>query len=266
MTILLAPTITVLPSGTRGAVLVTGSHGGRYPGVLAALAGARAAIFSDAGVGLDCAGIASLALLESCGIAAATVSAASARIGDAEDMMARGRISHVNAAAAARGVKPGVSCAAAAALLESAPLSEAHLGKPSEARTEWNVPGQRRPVVLVDSAALVDPRKDLGAIIVTGSHGGLIGGDPAKALKADGYAAFFNDAGIGLDGAGVARLPALDARGIAAATVAADSARIGEAASTLRDGVLSRVNSHARALGAREGMRVLDLVQIWARA
>jgi hypothetical protein len=265
MTILLVPTITVLPAGTRGAVLVTGSHGGRYPGVLAALAGARAAIFSDAGVGLDAAGIGSLALLHACGMAAAAVSTASARIGDPEDMMARGVISHANAAAEACGVRVGMTCAGAAGLLEEAPLVDARLEKPAEARATWPVSGQQRAVVLADSAALVDPVSDRGAVIVTGSHGGLIGGDPEKALKAGGFAAFFNDAGIGMDGAGVTRLPALDARGIAAATVAADSARIGEAFSTLHDGVLSRVNARARTLGAREGMRVLVIAEIWAR-
>ncbi|KAF4988787.1 hypothetical protein F66182_16679 [Fusarium sp. NRRL 66182] len=41
--------------------------------------------------------------------------------------------------------------------------------------------------------------------------------------------AFFNDAGFGADRAGVACLPILDSEGIAAATVAADSACIGDA-------------------------------------
>ena len=59
---------------------------------------------------------------------------------------------------------------------------------------------------------------------------------------------------IGIDEAGVSRLPALDARGIAAATVAAASSRIGDGLSTYRDGVLSRVNASAAALGAVPGM------------
>ena len=50
---------------------------------------------------------------------------------------------------------------------------------------------------------------------------------------------------IGIDEAGVSRLPALDARGIAAATVSAAGARIGDARSTYEDGVLSRVNTRA---------------------
>ncbi|MGH7211165.1 MAG: hypothetical protein ACREF1_06845, partial [Acetobacteraceae bacterium] len=81
----------------------------------------------------------------------------------------------------------------------------------------------------------------------------------------DAFAALFNDAGIGIEWAGIARLAALDARGIAAATVAAASARIGEARSTLEDGVLSAVNASAAALGAAVGARAWDVVGAWAR-
>src|SRR5207302_1281456 len=77
------------------------------------------------------------------------------------------------------------------------------------------------------------------AIVLTGSHGGLLGGRPETALKYEVRAAFYNDAGIGIDEAGVSRLPALDDRGIAAATVSAATARIGEARSTYEDGILS---------------------------
>ena len=66
--------------------------------------------------------------------------------------------------------------------------------------------------------------------------------------------ALYNDAGIGKDQAGISRLPALDARGIAAATVSAASARIGDARSTYEDGIVSRVNASAAALGLRDSM------------
>ncbi len=113
-------------------------------------------------------------------------------------------------------------------------------------------PGVPR-VWALDSASLVGP-EHAGQIVLLGSHGGLLGGRPEAALKVDALAAVYNDAGIGIDEAGVSRLPALDARGIAAATVAAASARIGDGLSTYRDGVLSRVNATAAALGAAPGM------------
>ena len=87
-----------------------------------------------------------------------------------------------------------------------------------------------------------------------------MGGRPETALKYDAFAALFNDAGIGIDEAGVTRLPALAARGIAAATVAAASARIGDARSTYEDGIVSRVNSRAVALGIAPGISAREFI------
>ena len=95
---------------------------------------------------------------------------------------------------------------------------------------------------------------------MTGSHGGLLGGKPETAIKYDVLGALYNDAGVGKDDAGVSRLPALAARGIAAAAVAAASARIGDARSTYEDGIVSRVNTHAAALGLRQGLSARDFV------
>ena len=52
------------------------------------------------------------------------------------------------------------------------------------------------------------------------------------------------------------------ARGIAAATVAAASARIGDARSTYEDGILSRVNARAAALGIAPGNSAREFVAI----
>ena len=52
-----ADSITKLGSQLRGTVLVAASHGGRFCGYLAALAGLRGVIFNDAGVGKDNAGL-----------------------------------------------------------------------------------------------------------------------------------------------------------------------------------------------------------------
>ncbi len=95
-----------------------------------------------------------------------------------------------------------------------------------------------------------------GQVVVSGSHGGLSAG--RFALEARVLLAVFNDAGVGLDDAGIAALPLLQAHGIAACTVAHDSARIGEAASTLASGVVSHTNAAAQALGLRVGMRLRD--------
>jgi len=261
--IIVAPTVTKLGPDALGAVLVTGSHGGLYPGRLAIGAGVRAAIFHDAGLGRDEAGIGSLALLDGFGIPAAAVAHDSARIGDTADMLARGRISRANAAATVIGIMAGMDCAAAADLLKGAVHRAGVMPKGDELRLVLPHP---RPIVLIDSAAMVDPVADIGAIIVTGSHGGLVGGVPAMALRVDGFAGVYNDAGIGIDEAGLGRLPALDARGIAGLTVSTASARIGEARSTFEDGIISRVNATAAGLGAVVGTPLKPLLERWAAA
>ena len=59
----------------------------------------------------------------------------------------------------------------------------------------------------------------------------------------------FNDAGVGRDSAGVTGLAMLAREGLAACTVAHTSARIGDAASSLADGIISHANALARARG-----------------
>ncbi|OCW58381.1 hypothetical protein [Hoeflea olei] len=257
-----ADTVTKIGAEAEAQVLVCGSHGGLYPGYLAAKAGVKAVILNDAGVGRDAAGIGSLAYLADRGIAAATVGHVSCRIGDAADMAARGRITHVNAIAAALGVTVGEACTSAAEKLDAGPVaSRADPGTVSEARSLHS--GGARRIVLIDSASLVKP-EDKGQIVVTGSHGGLLGGNDFLALQVDAFAGVFHDAGIGIDEAGTTRLPALDRRGIAGLTVDGASARIGDARSVLEDGVISRVNATARAHGAVPGERLIDRLTVWA--
>ena len=97
----------------------------------------------------------------------------------------------------------------------------------------------------------------VGCVIVSGSRGG------ASVLRHVSQAppplAVFNDAGGGgKDDAGMAALPLLQTLGIAACTVAHDGARIGDARSTLDEGVVSSVNDAAAALGGRVGQRLRD--------
>jgi uncharacterized protein YunC (DUF1805 family) len=261
--IVTADSITRIAEEARGAVVVNASHGGVYAAYLAAKIGATAAIFNDASVGRDQAGIGGLAYLRDLGIPAATVGHDTARIGDGADMLARGVISHANPLAMALGVRLGMACRdAASALAQAAPGTHA---PPPALEGGFLLEGEALQVWALDSASLVMPEHH-DAIVITGSHGGLLGGRPETALKYDVRAAFYNDAGIGIDEAGVSRLPALDRRAIAAATVSAASARIGDARSTYEDGVLSRVNRSAAALGVAPGMTAREAVAILRRA
>ncbi len=58
---------------------------------------------------------------------------------------------------------------------------------------------------------------------------------------------------MGRDGAGIAALDHLQALGLAACTVGHAGARIGDARSTLDDGIISHVNAQAAALGIAAG-------------
>ena len=244
---------THLDGSARGHVVVCGSHGGLYAAWLAAEAGVRAVILNDAGIGKHSAGIAGVAWLGGLGIPACAVDYRSARIGDGADAMASGIVSTVNEAAAQYGCLPGHPCKqAAACLAEKAEHEGGAIPAIGEARSRIANTGHRA-VWVVDSVSLVRP-EDRRQIVVTGSHGALLGGRPDHVLDADVFAVFFNDAGGGKDEAGFSRLPSLDERAIAGATVSCHTARIGDGRSTYDTGVLSRINETARRLELREGM------------
>jgi hypothetical protein len=263
--VVLIDTITRLPPDAAGKIHVASSHGGVYAGTLALRGRCTGAIFNDAGFGKDRAGAGALALFDALGVPCAVVAHTSCRIGEASDMWARGIVSAANRAAMRASVREGMACAQAARAMASAETPGYEPPPPpAESRAVLREPGWVRPIVLIDSAALVRP-EDAGAIVVTASHGALIGGDPKKALQIDGFAGVYNDAGIGADDCGTTRLPALDARGIAGLAVAAESARIGEARSTFEDGIVSAVNSRAASLGAIVGAKLQPLLERWAK-
>jgi hypothetical protein len=241
-----------------GKVLVAGSHGGIIAAFLGAQAGAHALILNDAGEGLDRAGIAGLIYLEDMGMAAAAVDCRSARIGDGADMLARGVISHANIYAALCGVAAGQACREAAQRLGRAAAPRS--APPPYAEGRWRLVEAAPEVWALDSVGKVLP-EDAGRILLIGSHGALHGGRPASALVVDAAAAVFNDAGVGADRAGITRLAALDARGIAAATVDAMSARIGDGRSMWESGRISFVNAAASRAGGAAGQSVRRLVE-----
>jgi hypothetical protein len=251
---------TKLATADRGAVVVCGSHGGTFPAWLAARAGVRAIVLNDAGFGLDRAGVGGVAWLDGLGIAACAVGGSSARIGDARDTLESGILSTVNDTAARAGCEIGMACREAARRLSEATGVEPR-SIPERGESRMAIPNTgHRAAWTLDSMSLVK-ETDAHAILVTGSHGALLGGRPDDGMLAVPiHAAIFNDAGGGKDGAGYARLAVLDRRGIAAATVSAATARIGDGRSTWETGVLSRVNAAAARLDLAEGLTCREAV------
>lgn len=253
---------TTLEGQHQGAVVVVGSHGGEYVGYLAARANVSAFIANDAGVGKDKAGIAALEYLQALGVCAATVDHASAKIGDGDDMWRNGELSHVNEPARIAGCRPGMSVQDAVSVLQQLPPIKPHT-VPVAREARMLLEAQTRlPVIGMDSASLLLP-EDAGALIVAASHGGVLAASQSEGVKAQVAAVAFNDAGGGKNDAGFARLAPLEARGIPALTVSAASARIGDARSCYQDGIISRVNANAAALGAVVGQPLRQCYAAW---
>ncbi len=258
--ILLADSITHVPDQTLiPPVVICGSHGGWAAAVFAAQKRVKGVIFNDAGGGKDQAGFAGIFFLEKHGIYAATVDAFTARIGIAKETEG-GVVSHVNAPAKEAGIRPGISARKAAEIMREAPVLKLAKGSrgPEEFEEKMTVihtspTGYR--IVAMDSNSQVTPnnRKD---IILTGSHGGLVGSAPV--VKYPVTAAFYNDAGIGKEQAGITRLPRLQEAGIIGATVDAHTARIGVGMETYQYGIISHANPLAMDLGIAKGMRAYD--------
>jgi hypothetical protein len=155
--------------------------------------------------------------------------------------------------AARCGVVAGQSCNEAAGRLRGA--LPARRRPPPYEEGRWLVREGATEVWALDSIGKLTP-EDAGRVLVIGSHGALHGGRPESALPVDARAAVFHDAGVGADRIGVSRLPVLARRGIAAAAVAGESARIGDGRSLWSTGVLSHVNAVASALGIAQGNSV----------
>jgi len=113
--------------------------------------------------------------------------------------------------------------------------------------------GRSGRVILMDSITKVT-REDEGAIVLCASHGGTSSGE--FALEVPLKAVIFNDAGVGKDNAGIAALDMLQRRGVAAATVAHTSGRIGDSMDMWENGVLSHVNAVGRSTGLAVGAKV----------
>ena len=241
-------------------VAINGSHGGLTAAVFAIQKNVKAAIFNDAGIGKDQAGIAGLELLDQQGIFAACVDTFTARIGLGNDTL-RGTISYANRLAQNAGVNHGQKAEEAAELMAKAnwnPQITANL-KPLEVReTVLFTQTYGRRIVTLDSNSMIKPEyKD--DVVLTGSHGGLVGELPA--IKYPVLAVFYNDAGVGKNNAGISKLPWLQEKGIIGATVDANTCRIGIGLDTYEFGVVSYVNDLAADINITQGMKASEAVQ-----
>jgi hypothetical protein len=251
--ILTFPSSASATPDSAGNVIVSGSYGGEYNAFHAAKWKIRGVVLNDAGVGLRNAGIKGLPYLDRIGLPGATADAWTCHIADGEHMLGHGRISYVNESATKLGCRVGQSVAECAALMTKGPVIETPPPEISGGKRYVlrDVAGEPK-VLALDAAPMLTP-EDAGAIAITGSHAALFRGQPDNVIGPALLAIFFNDAGVGLDGAGINRLPTLDARNMAAGTVSAASAAIGDSRSGYEEGIISHLNRTAEAWGGVVG-------------
>lgn len=133
-----------------------------------------------------------------------------------------------------------------------------HGGTPATAALALHLPVPARlhpePILVLDSAAeLTAAHRD--RVVITGSHGGLSAARYALAVRP--ALVFFNDAGGGKDGAGIAGLALLDQAGLPAVCYSHESARIGDGRDAFGNGRISHVNGAAGKLGVTQGEPVV---------
>jgi hypothetical protein len=238
-------------------VAVGASFAGAATAAMAMRGGVKAWIAHEGGPGKDDAGVSGLALAQRFGVPAAAIATMTAGLSRGMTLIS-GTVSRANEAALALGVRPGQTGGEAARLMLEAPR-----GKPcnlhgiiDESIHEVEIAANGR-IFAVWSFARVKGAHPHDVFCVA-SHAGKVMADYARHVRPRGLIA--NDAGRGLDDSGIDGLEAMGAT--PAAAVSAASARIGDALSTYRDGIISSANAAALALGVRPGITAKEAARL----
>jgi hypothetical protein len=240
-------------------VVVIGSYCGTR--VLAPIftRGVKAVIATDAGIGLDEAGISGLKHGETIGVPVAAIAAMSAETSNGRSTLL-GEISRANAPARALGVTQGMPAYEAAAR-----LAKASAGK----SIPTPLGAEEAPVVVEDTpkgriwatpgtTAIKDQIPN--DVICSGANSSRVMSDGV--LRMGAKAAIANDAGISKHNGAVEGVQILGERGIPAASVSTMSARLGEGLSTWNTGIISVANPVALQRGVKVGMSAKEAARL----
>lgn len=230
----------------------------------------KAVFLNNAGIGKNQAGISGLAHYEAENILACAVDHNSAEIGVARDTWDSGILSHINTLAEDAGIQIGDSVKEAVAKiiniinLPSSTQKNNFDSLNKEATTKVDLKKQIQTqidgvsITVTDSITFLN-ETNAGDIVVCGSHGGLSAGHYAQKYRVK--AVFFNDAGIGKNGAGVKSLELLSNAEILACTVDCMSAEIFNGQDILDNGIITVCNQLAKSRNIKEGMTVKEAVK-----
>jgi len=118
-------------------------------------------------------------------------------------------------------------------------------------------------IVLADSATSISESNN-NDVFICASHCGVNVGQYAAQANVKGLIG--NDAGKGLEDAGVAGLKVIDEKGIPGAAVSAMTAEIGVGPTTYETGVISTVNKAAQKIGVKPGMTAKEAAEVMLQA
>lgn len=118
-------------------------------------------------------------------------------------------------------------------------------------------------IVIADSATSIS-EGNKSDIFICASHCGVNVGQYAAQANVKGLIG--NDAGKGLEDAGVAGLKVIDEKGIPGAAVSAMTAEIGVGPTTYETGVISTVNKAAQKIGVKPGMSAKEAAEVMLQA
>lgn len=232
-----------------GDVVVAASYAGVLCARMVMSAKPRAAIGLDCGIGKDGAGIAGLWYYEALGVPAAAVDSGTAEMGNGRDLYEHGVLSRVNDCAQRMGLAPSLTVKRAVEALLTGSLRPEHFDPARRLVVHAGPNG--RSVVCTDSIAFALPEDRERNVLCTAGHTGRSVIDYFRQFRPWGF--ICSDGGIGKNRSGISALEAVDADGIAGASVDALTARMGDGQSTYFDGVISAVNRTAQAKGVRAG-------------
>lgn len=240
-------------------VVVGSSFAGAATVVIPLARGAKAVIAHDAGVGKDQAGISGLPFGDRHGLPVAAVAGSTASLSNGNSLY-EGTIGHANKLATELGVRAGQPVAEAARLMLRAPR-----GRPIDATREiefvlrrmketpkgciyavWNLSGL--------------PETYPNDVFALATHSARVAAEHAFRWNVKGWIA--NDAGMAKNNSGISGLALCAEKGMPAASVSAESARIGDGLSTYEDGIISAANDVAARKGVSVGMTARMALEI----
>ena len=240
-------------------VVIASSYAGATIVSLALGAGFKALILHDAGVGKDRAGISGLPFGDKYGVPIAAVAAATATLSNGNSVL-QGTISHANDAASKLGVHPGQTAREAAQL-----LLKAEAGRKIEAVADidnklYEMEKTANGRILACWTLLYQgDNRYPNDVFALATHSARVAAEHAFRWNVKGWIA--NDAGPGKNNSGISGLAICGEKGMPAASVAAMSARIGDALSTYNEGIISAMNEPAKSRGIVIGMTAKEALR-----